>query len=190
MGRGSVGGRNLRQITSLLAALVLAASLLTAGFADSVTAATRAFGFWQFDGCNYIWSGSAQGWTPGVCGRADHVAWGRGAAAHQAYHWNGNGWDFQGIYSGGTMDTPNGIFIVPFISDGQDDIFVYDYADKLWYHIRLVKQSVQAVPNPTLPPPEVETTSGWRSITEVGDPALGTMVREWQDLQDDIIWRF
>jgi len=190
IGRGTnliAGGlMPMSRLLRLVAGLMLAGTLLISGFAGTASAAGE-YNFWQFDGCRYTWGGAGVGWQQGLCGRTDQVGWGRGAAAHQWYHFDGNGWRFQGIFSEGTMDTPNGIFIVPFVSDGEDHIFVYDYTEKGWYHFRIVKQSVQAVPNPTLPPPELETTSGWRPITDFSDPALGTMVREWQSVQDDII---
>ena len=172
----------VRRLTSVAAAPAIATVLLAAGFVGPATAANE-YSFWQSDGCRYTWAGAAKGWQQGLCGPTNQVGWGRGAATGQWYHWVGNGWRFQGIRSDGTMDTPNGIFIVPFTSDAEEHIFVYDYAGEQWYHIGIVKQSVQGVPNP----PQLETTSGWRSLDEIGSPVLDTMVREWQSLQDDII---
>jgi hypothetical protein len=172
-----------RRLFSLLAALMMTVGALTAGFGATASATTTTFGFWNLDGCHYTWAGPTDGWRKGTCGPADQVQWGRGDAAQQLYHWDGQQWRFQGIYDRGTMDTPNGIFIVPYVSPQEEHLFIYDYADKAWYHFRTVLQSVQSVPVS----PELETASGWRYLTDLGDPALDSMLAQWESLQEEII---
>jgi disulfide bond formation protein DsbB len=172
-----------RRLFSILATLMMMVGLLIGGFVGTASATTTTYGFWNLDGCHYTWAGPVDGWRKGTCESADHVQWGRGDAASQLYHWDGNHWRFQGIYDRGTMDTPNGIFIVPFITRQEEHLFIYDYADKAWFHIRTILQSVQSVPVT----PELETTSGWRSLVDLNDPALGSMVNQWETLRDVII---
>jgi hypothetical protein len=173
----------VRGALSTLLVMVVTLGLLTAGLGGAASAATTTYGFWNVDDCYYTWSGPVNAFQKGTCDTTDSARWGQNAAAYQLYHWDGAQWRFQGIYDRGTMDTPNGIFIVPFVSQQEEHLFIYDYADKSWYHIRTVLQSVQAVPVT----PELETTSGWRSLAEIGDPALGSMVTVWKSLQPTII---
>lgn len=179
---GTFGKGAMHRMFVTMVTLILTTSLLSAGSGGTAAAATE-FSFWNLDGCRHTWMGAAEAFKPGVCGSKSEVGWGRNAAANQMYHWVENGWQFQGIYNRGTMDTPNGIFIVPFVFEGEEHIFVWDYAEKSWYHIFIDTRSVQAVPTS----PELETTSGWRPFSEVGSPKLDTMVQVWQDLKDEII---
>jgi hypothetical protein len=174
-----------RRVMSRLAALVMVialAGVLGAG-ASPASAATTTYGFWNLDGCHYTWAGPAEGFRKGQCGPENYSSWGRGAGANQLFHWDGQKWQFQGIFSQGTMDTPNGIFIVPYVSAAETHLFVWEYAEQAWYHFFIVTQSVQSVPNE----PQLETATGWHPLSEFSDPTLGTMLREWERLKDTII---
>jgi hypothetical protein len=176
-GHGQLGG-----LVRTLVAVVMAVGILTAGFGGTASAAAT-YGFWNVDDCFYTWAGPVDAFQKGTCETTDSARWGQNAAAFQLYHWDGQRWRFQGIYDRGTMDTPNGIFIVPFVSQQEEHLFIYDYADTAWYHVRMVLQSVQAVPVT----PELETASGWRSLAEIRDPALDSMLTVWKSIQPTII---
>jgi hypothetical protein len=174
--------RAKRKLLIMLATLVMVAGLLTSGFAGgAASAATITYGYWHWDGCYYVWTGPSKGFGQNGCGPSNQVTWSEGSTVenltvHTLLHFENNKWQFQGYSSSGTMDTPNGILIVPYVSQQEEHVFVIDYADMSMYHFRKVLQAVQAVPVGY----EVETTSGWSAVA---DPRLDSMLDQWEQIR-------